>query len=388
MHRKIIGFLWIISLFAYPRSFATDTLPSLEEKIGQMFIISLEGTSVNENSPIVKEIKNNHIGGIVLFHSKIQKIIQADGTPAFEKIGTLNIESPTQLKQLISDLQIINSGYSSIPLFIAIDQEGGQIAHLNSSNGFPTFSSHKTLGKVNDLNRTYLEASLIANTLKKMGINLNLAPVADLAINPSNKVIYQKDRSFGSDPVLVAKHIEAFISAHRQNGIICTIKHFPGHGNTNEDSHFGLPDASLSWTNLEILPYKWIIEKNVADAIMTAHIYNQHLDSQYPATLSRVTLQGLLRQELQFDGLIISDDIQMDALSKNFSLEEILKNGIQAGVDIFLIAHLTEHPRYLDECVGIIKDLIQKEEIDIKKIDCAYNRIIGTKKKFNLLTKE
>jgi beta-N-acetylhexosaminidase len=283
-----------------------------------------------------------------------------------------NIESPDQVKALAEDLQ----SFSTEPMLIAIDQEGGQIRRLKEESGFPPTQSAQYLGTVNDLSLTREHATAMAETLGQLGINLNLAPVVDLNTNPENPIIGRYERSFSADPAIVTAHALEFIRAHHEQGVRCTLKHFPGHGSSAEDSHLGLVDVTTSWSRTELEPYANIINAGEADAIMTAHVFNANLDRDYPATLSKSTITGLLREELGYNGVVISDDMQMGAIVNEYGFETAIQAAIEAGVDIIAMAN---NSTYEEDIVArtatLIQRLVEDGKISETRIDESYQRI-------------
>ncbi len=217
---------------------------------------------------------------------------------------------------------------------------------------------------------------MMANTLSELGINLNFAPVVDLNINPENPIIGRKERSFSDDPKVAASHARKFIKAHKQAGILACIKHFPGHGSSASDSHLGFVDITDTWSEIELLPYKQLIREDQVDCIMTAHVLNHNIDTQYPATLSKVFVGGILRKEIGFGGVVISDDFHMGAIRNNYDLENSLTLAINAGVDILLLSY---NETYKDELfinlVEIISGMVERGQVSEERINESYNRI-------------
>jgi beta-N-acetylhexosaminidase len=258
---------------------------SLDTKIGQMLMIGFRGLSVTEESSIVRDIKTGRIGGVILFDKDVA--LQSD---------IRNIQSFSQVKELVSQLQ----SYAPKKLFVGIDQEGGKVSRLKTKFGFPPTVSQQYLGNLNCPDTTIFYASQTANTLSSIGINVNFAPVVDLNTNPENPVIGKIERSFSADPVIVKTHSTTVIEEHVKRNIICSLKHFPGHGSSTADSHLGFVDVTSTWNEIELEPYRAIISSGHADMIMTAHIFNSKLDTQYPATLSNNIITGVLRNTLGF----------------------------------------------------------------------------------------
>ena len=340
---------------------------SLDVKIGQMLMVGFRGLRPEESCSIVRDIRDHHLGGIILFDYDVptQKAVR-------------NIESFAQLKELVAALQ----DASAIPLLVAVDQEGGRVCRLKRSSGFPVTVSSQYLGKMDDQALTYEHAGNIAETLAELGINFNLAPCVDLNINPDNPVIGRLERSFSDDPNIVIKHAIAFIEAHHKYGILCAIKHFPGHGSSFDDSHLGLVDVTDTWNSAELRPYENIINAGMADAIMTAHVFNANLDSDHPATLSKAVIIGILRQQLNYDGVVISDDMQMQAITSRYGFEAAIQAAIESGIDIILIANNSIYEENVaTRSVAIIKKLVRDGKIREERINESYLRIQKLKSK-------
>ena len=341
---------------------------SLEVKIGQMLIVGFRGLSVNDKSSIVRDIKRFHLGGVILFDYDTRL-----------RSWKRNIRSPSQVKKLVKKLQKA----SQIPLFIAIDQEGGKIRRLKKKLGFPGTVSAQYLGKRNDLALTYQKAAEIAQTLAGIGINFNFAPVVDLNTNPNNPIIGKLERSFSDDPEIVTQHALEFIKAHRKYGVLCALKHFPGHGSSTHDSHLGLVDVTDTWENIELEPYSEIINAGMADAIMIAHVFNRDYDENYPATLSKSIVNGVLRTNLRYDGVVVSDDIQMRAITSHYRFEDAVLATLEAGIDIIIIGNNLKFEKDVAaRTVAVIKQLIREGKISERRIDESYRRIQKLKSRF------
>ena len=320
------GLLFFLS-FSLPAS-AAQQPDSLSIKIGQMLMIGFRGMSVESAPEIAADITQRRIGGVVLFDYDVP-----DRSPS------RNITSPEQLSRLTLALQKL----SKIPLFIAIDQEGGKVNRLKQSRGFPATLSAEYLGRLNNPDSTTAAALQTARTLKAMHITVNLAPVADLNANPDNPVIGKLGRSFSSNPETVIGNLKLTVSAFHNEGIIATLKHFPGHGSSTTDTHRDFTDITASWSEQELEPYRFLIAAGYNDAIMTAHVFNGKLDPLYPATLSKTTLTDLLRNKLGFKGVIVSDDMQMKAIADRYGIETAIRLAIEAGVDILLFGNNTSY---------------------------------------------
>ena len=340
---------------------------SLEHKIGQMLMVGFHGTSAPANSQICKDIKKYNVGAVILF----------DYNPV-NKNKPKNISNRSQLKKLTSQLQACSSDGK---LLIAVDQEGGKVQRLKSKYGFyGKFPKASDVIKMDQskIRSTYTKMS---KELKSVGINYDLAPVVDLDINMKNHVIHGLGRSFGKDPKIVAKYASTFIDAMHSNGVLTSIKHFPGHGSSVGDTHKGYVDVTKLWNKVELEPYRLL--KNKADTVMVAHVFNKKLDAKYPATLSSKTVNGLLRNKLGFNGVVITDDLQMGAISKKYGLKNTLQLAINAGDDILLFGNQLDPRKVVTtkKLVDTIVGLVKSSKVNVQSIDNSYKRVQQLKKK-------
>jgi beta-N-acetylhexosaminidase len=330
---------------------------SLDEKIGNMLMVGFFGTSVSKNSQICKDIYRYNLGGVILF----------DYNP-IDKSKPKNISSKTQLKKLTAQLKACSRDGK---LLIAVDQEGGRVQRLKSRYGFyGKFPKPRDIVKYSD-SKVRAIYEQMARELSEVGINYDLAPVVDLAVNRKNRVIYRLGRSFGKNPEKVAHYASIFIDAMQKYNIITSLKHFPGHGSSLGDTHKGFVDVTKFWTPKELEPYRILNEIGKIDTVMVAHVFNRKIDPKYPATLSKKTVTGLLRNKIGFSGVVITDDLQMGAITKHFSLREVLRLSINAGDNILLFGNQLS-PRNIvsvEELVETIKDLIEEGSVDIDLIE-------------------
>jgi len=334
---------------------------TLDQKIAHMFIVGFYGTEAAHNSPIMQDICERELGGVLLFERHPTRHNQPK-----------NISSPAQLKRLTKRL-----GSCRHKPLIAIDQEGGTVQRLRSRDGF-----YGRYPKASQLGRQKMDVARsvyakMARELHSVGINYNLAPVADLAVNPRNRVIYRLGRSYGSNPERVAWFDKIFINAMHQKRILTSLKHFPGHGSSLGDTHKGFVDITQTWQQKELDPFAYLIDANRVDSIMVAHVFHRKLDSRYPASLSAKIVTGLLRRQLGYRGVVISDDLQMYAISKHYSLKETIKLAINAGVDILLFGNQLDpkHEVTLSKLLSVTKALLASGEIRQSSIEAANRRI-------------
>ncbi|HJX02009.1 MAG TPA: glycoside hydrolase family 3 protein, partial [Candidatus Humimicrobiaceae bacterium] len=301
-----------------------QTSPTLDQMIGEMIILGFRGIEVDSSSGIIQDINKYNIGGVILFDYDVPS-----------KSFPRNILDPYQTEKLIEDLK----KFTRSDLFIAVDAEGGYVNRLKAEYGFIPIKSAQEMGE-DDPENTFLEVSPLAMELDSLGFNLNFAPVVDVNINKDNPVIGNLERSFSDDPVKVYEHAGSFIDAMHKYDIITAIKHFPGHGSSTEDSHLGLVDITDTYNEeAELFPYRKLIEDSKADIVMTAHIMNTDIDPDNPATLSSIFLQDILRGELNYEGVIVSDDMQMGAIVTNFGFEEAIVKAINAGCDLLIFSN-------------------------------------------------
>jgi beta-N-acetylhexosaminidase len=341
---------------------------TLREKIGQLLSVGFRGCRPDECGLIGRDIREHHIGGVVLFDQEM-----ADPTTKRR-----NVESPAQVKELLAFLQ----SQARIPLLTAIDQEGGRVNRLKPVYGFPESISHEELGKRGQPAETYRHAEATAKTLAGLGLNWNLAPVVDLDAHPDNPIIKGKGRSFSSDPETVARHAAEFVKAHRAQGVLTCAKHFPGHGSATGDTHLGLVDVTQTWSEQELTPFRRLIEAGLCDAVMSAHVFNAKLDPQRPATLSHAVITGLLREKLGFRGVITSDDMEMKAISSHYGLENSVPEAINAGIDVLCFGNnLSYDPNIAGRAADILVRAVESGRVPAARIDESCERVLALKRK-------
>jgi len=346
---------------------------SLKKKIGQMIILGFDGTEINDDSYITKVIKELNIGGVILF----DYFVESQGTPR-------NITGPEQTKKLISDLK----SYSKTQMLIAIDAEGGYVNRLKEKYGFLPILSAQVMGEDATTKTTQAETEKIASQLKDLGFNMNFGPVLDVNVNPENPVIGYLERSFSANPSEVTNHAKAFIEEHNKKNIITVAKHFPGHGSSDADSHLGLTDVTNSYQEEELIPYINLQNEGLLDVVMTAHIMNTNIDPEYPATLSPNFLKKILREDIGFEGVIVSDDMHMKAIADNYGFEEAVIRAVNAGCNLLILSNngdvYDEELAY--RTVDTIYKAIEEGKISIDDINKSYELIMNLKKKFDIVS--
>lgn len=345
-----------------------DTLtPTLTTMIGQMIMVGTRGMTIDEISPqFQQQIKDGKIGGIVLFDYDVIK-----------KEAHRNIQSPEQVKGLIAGLQ----KNAPIPLFMAVDQEGGRVNRLKTKYGFPPSVSAQYLGDLDNVDSTQYYGNRTATVCQELGFNVNFAPAVDVNYNPESPAIGKIERSFSADPKMVVKHASIIIETQDTKGILSTLKHFPGHGSAQADSHYGVTDVTKYWQESELIPFEQLGKLDHNVAIMTAHVVNKNLDPDFPATLSKKIITGILREKLGFQGVIFSDDMQMEAVNATFGFETLVKKSINAGVDVLVFGNNLKYDEMIPtKAIDIITKMVEEGGITKERIEQSYQRILKAKR--------
>ena len=343
-------------------------MDDLRRRIGQLLLIGFRGLEIDSHSSIARDLSERNLGGVILFDEDLSD----------RSTKSRNIQSPTQVRELVRSLQ----RFAATPPFVAIDQEGGKVNRLKPDYGFPSTVSHADLGALDNPEKTFAAADSMAATLRDLGINLNLAPVVDLDANPNNPIIAAKRRSFSREPSVVARHAIEFCRAHRQRGVFSCAKHFPGHGSARGDTHLGLVDVTETWNEPELIPFQHLVQQGQCDLVMTAHVLHRRLDPEWPATMSHRVVTGLLRQKLGFDGVVISDDLQMKAISENYPFTTVLEKTINAGVDLLCFGNNSFFDADIAQtAIETIAGLVRDGRIAKSRVEQSFDRIERLKAK-------
>jgi beta-N-acetylhexosaminidase len=368
----IVGLLIILP---FKFSAEVNNLESLSDKelldkIDQLFIVGFRGHTY-ANSPDIKIIlERTNLGGVILFDYD---------TPT--KKYSRNIRTSTELRKLTSDLQ----KNSKTPLFVSVDEEGGSVSRLKALSDFRKTSSALYLGSQSDsvVKATAIRLGL---SLKKYGINFNFAPVVDVNVNRLNPVISRYGRAFSGDPTVVSKKGIAFSQGLMNSGIIPSIKHYPGHGSSDKDTHIGFANITNTYKEYETKPFEDACKVGVP-TVMVGHLINENVDSDHPATLSSAHIDNLKRKIGCKDQLIVSDDLDMGAVMDNFSRKEALTKAINAGIDVIIISNNIKRydPASFFEARQIVLDQVKNGEIEASRINEAYEKIIKIKKDFKII---
>ncbi len=335
---------------------------SLEVMAGQMILVGFRGDGANDAGvkAVQSDIANGRIGGVLYLKT--------------------NVASLNAVRDINRGFVAASKGL--VPL-IALDQEGGSIERLTQAVGFTEIPSAARIASNQSVAGAQQTYFTMARGLAEVGFNVNFGPVVDLNLNPNNPIIARYGRSYGAVPGQVAKYAGSFIDAHHQAGLVTALKHFPGHGSSRSDSHEGFVDISQVWQPQELDPYRILINQGKVDMVMMAHLYHRQFSgagAQTPASLSPNWIEGVLRQQLGYDGVVVSDDMEMGAIRAHFSFQQSIIMAVEAGTDILLFSNTANYRSSLGQEIRDI--LVAKAESDPSfraRIEQSYRRIVGLK---------
>lgn len=326
----------------------------LNQLIGQLMMIGVSGHTLTENEK--KFIIDNNVSGVVLF--------------------SRNLDNPKQIRELCAEIQSLkNKMADRAPLFIGIDMEGGRVHRLK--NPFTQWPALKTIGDLDHAPTAFQFAYRMGMELRAAGINLDFAPCIDIFTNPKNTVI--GDRAISSDVSMVEKMSSALVRGYFKSGILSCVKHYPGHGNTLIDSHEELPmeEADLDrLEKVELAPFKKAF-RSKTDFVMTGHLMFKNIDPDWPVTLSEIFLKKMLKNDLRFRGLVITDDLDMKALAKHYNKHEIPVRAFEAGADMLLYCNEPESPPLAIESV---MEAVVQGRLDQSDLEEIHKRVLTVKK--------
>ncbi|MDB5505457.1 MAG: hypothetical protein JWR75_95 [Devosia sp.] len=344
-------------LFAQPISAAT-----LEEMAGQMIVVGFSGDSADDRSVVALRdaIAAGRLGGVMLLKTNIASL---------KAVKAMNLS--------------LLAARPELPPFITVDQEGGAVERLTRDVGFTEIPNARTVAKDNDPKQALALYGDLAERIAALGFTVNFGPVVDLDINPDNQVITKFGRSFSASPETVALYAAAFVTAHTRAGVISALKHFPGHGSSTADSHEGFVDITKTWSRAELEPYRLLIAGGFNQLVMVGHLYHADYsggDTRLPASLSPEWITGVLRGELGFKGVVISDDLEMGAIRQHFGLKDTVIRAVNAGMDVLLFSNTANSRASLgDEILAILVAEGNRDPAFAARIAESYQRIVALK---------
>ncbi|MFT6396273.1 MAG: beta-N-acetylhexosaminidase [Bradymonadia bacterium] len=321
------------------------SLPELKDNAGRMLVAGFDGPSLPKH--VAAALREGSLGGVILF--------------------ARNVDTPDQVASL--NAQVYATRQDRLPI-VSVDQEGGRVQRIKEpATRIPPMGM---VGAANDADLCAKVGEVIGDELEAMGFNVDFAPIADVFTNPENTVI--GDRAFGTDPEHCGRMAGALMLGLNQAGITACAKHFPGHGDTLLDSHFDLPQIDHGIERLrkvELRPFQRLIAARVP-MIMTAHIMVPSIDTTHPITFSQNAISELLRQRLHFQGVVVSDDLEMKAVADRYSIEEMMALGVRAGVDLYLVCHT--HEKWVEAFESLVH-MGEKSSADRERIAMSAGRL-------------
>ena len=329
-----------------------------------MIVVGFDGDGAGDASvkAIAAELKAGRLGGVMYLKKNVASL-----AAVAEMNAAFRAASP------------------DLPPFITLDQEGGAVERLTEAVGFKEIPNAAAIAAANTPEKAEAIYAEMAEAIVAEGFTVNFGPVADLNINPNNPVIAKFGRAFSADPETVIAYDRAFIEAHHEAGLATALKHFPGHGSSTADSHEGFVDISKTWSKDELEPYSELIAEGVVDMVMVGHLFHSCCvtgDVQTPASLSPHWIDGVLRQELKFDGVVISDDLEMGAILDHYTLEETVVEAVKAGMDILLFSNTAyQRPGLSKEVLAILLKEAEADPAFAARIEQSYNRIVALKER-------
>ncbi len=335
---------------------------SLEAMAGQMILVGFAGDSAGASSvrALRAEIAAGDIGGVMYLRPNVASLAAVKAMNAAFRAAA---PSP------------------ALPPFITLDQEGGAVERLTAKVGFKEIPNAATVAAGNSPEAAGGIYAEMAKSVAALGFTVNFGPVVDLNLNTANLIIAKYGRAFGTTARQVVPYAEAFIAAHHRAGLLTALKHFPGHGSSTGDSHQGFVDITQTWLPTELLPYKDLIGEGLADFVMVGHLIHTGYSS-LPSSLAPEWITGVLRGELGFDGVVISDDLEMGAIREHFDLEETVTRAVRAGMDVLLFSNTADpRPTLGDEIRAILLAEAGKDPAFRARIEESYRRIVSLKQR-------
>lgn len=335
---------------------------TLEEMAGQMIVVGFQGDDADDASVVAlrDELATGRLGGVMFLKTNIKSL-----DAAREMNQAFRAASPELLP------------------FITLDQEGGAVERLTKDVGFTEIPDAATIAARNTPEEAEAIYGKMAEGIAELGFSVNFGPVTDVNLNSDNQVIARFGRAFSAEPAVVADYAEAFVAAHHQAGLLTALKHFPGHGSSTADSHEGFVDITQSWQPSELEPYRIMIADDLVDMVMAGHLYHadySDASAQVPSSLSPQWITGVLREDLGFAGVVISDDLEMGAIRDHFSLKETVTMAVRAGLDVLLFSNTSDYrPGLGKEVLDILLAEAQADPQFAERIAQSYERIVALK---------
>jgi beta-N-acetylhexosaminidase len=325
-----------------------------------MLLVGFRGLAIRPTDPLTRALEGG-LGGVILF--------DRDQTTG----GLRNVQSPAQLAALTASIRAA----AARPVLIAIDQEGGRVSRLNPAMGFPATRTQAAIGATADPTVALAAGRAMGATMAAAGLDLDLAPVVDVDVNPRNPAIGALGRSFSADPAVVAAMAEAEIRGLHERGVRSTVKHFPGLGSAAANTDFAVVDVTKTWTDTELVPYRSLIASGVLDAVMSGNIVNRALDpSGRPASLSPTMIDGLLRSQLGWTGVVVTDDLGAVAITSRYTQKEAVARAIEAGNDLLVFANQAAYdPDLATRLIDTVMALVASGRISETRIDVSIARL-------------
>lgn len=349
----------MLALLSLP---VTAHAATLEQMAGQMIVVGFQGDDVGDAAvaALRDELAAGRLGGVMLLKTNVKSL---DAVAAMN--AAFRAASPALLP------------------FITLDQEGGAVERLTKEVGFKEIPNAAAIAAGNSPEQAEAIYADMASAIAKLGFTVNFGPVADVNLNKDNQIIAKFGRAFSDDPAVVARYDAAFIEAHHAAGLLTALKHFPGHGSSTADSHEGFVDITQTWQPAELDPYRALMADNLVDMVMVGHLYHADYSdagTQTPSSLSPQWMTGVLREDLGYDGVVISDDLEMGAIRDHFTLEQTVTMAVRAGMDVLLFSNTAKYRASLGQ--EILDILVAEAEADpafAARIEQSYERIVQLK---------
>mgnify|MGYP002401859667 FL=1 len=337
---------------------------TLEQMAGQMIVVGFQGDDADDAAVagLRDDLAAGRLGGVMLLK--------------------LNVKSLDAVAEMNAAFRAASP---DLPPFITLDQEGGAVERLTKDVGFKEIPNAAAIAAADAPEEAQALYTEMAVSIAELGFTVNFGPVADINLNPDNQIIARYGRAFSGDPAVVAAYDTAFVKAHHAAGLLTALKHFPGHGSSTADSHEGFVDITQTWQEAELDPYRALMADGLVDMVMVGHLYHAEYSdagAQTPASLSPQWITGVLRDELGYDGVVISDDLEMGAIRDHFTLEQTVTQAVRAGMDVLLFSNTAKYRASLGrEILDILLTEAEADPAFAARIEESYARIVALKQR-------